>query len=72
MKFKVNTRFTSGVNNRENGVEVVLNGPKGEETFTTDIVLLSIGRKPFTGGLQLENTGLSLNERGQIPINKHW
>lgn len=73
MKFKVNTRFTKGKNMREKGVEVVLTGPKGEEpAFTTDIVLLSIGRKPFTGGLQLENTGLKTNERGQIPINKHW
>jgi len=72
MKFKVNTRFSSGKNNGEKGVDVVLTGPKGEEAFTTDIVLLSIGRKPFTGGLQLENTGVALNDRGQIPINKTW
>ena len=72
MKFKVNTRFSSGKNNREKGVDVVLTGPKGEESFTTDIVLLSIGRKPFTGGLTLENAGLKTNERGQIPSNKHW
>tara|TARA_B110000285_G_C15081856_1_gene593958 strand:+ start:940 stop:1158 length:219 start_codon:yes stop_codon:yes gene_type:complete len=72
MKFKVNTRFSSGKNNREKGVDVVLTGPKGEESFTTDIVLLSIGRKPFTGGLTLENAGLKTNDRGQIPINKHW
>jgi len=72
MKFKVNTRFASGKNNREKGVDVVLSGAKGDEAFTTDIVLLSIGRKPFTGGLTLENAGLATNERGQIPINKHW
>jgi dihydrolipoamide dehydrogenase len=72
MKFKVNTRFASGTNNREKGVDVVLSSAKGEEAFTTDIVLLSIGRKPFTGGLQLENAGLKTNDRGQIPINKHW
>jgi len=72
MKFKVNTRFASGKNNKENGVDVVLSGPKGEEAFTTDIVLLSIGRKPFTSGLNLENVGLKLNDRGQVPINAHW
>lgn len=72
MKFKVNTRFASGKNNREKGVDVTLSSAKGEESFTTDVVLLSIGRKPFTGGLQLEKTGLKTNERGQVPINKHW
>ena len=72
MKFKVNTRFSSGKNNREKGVDVTLTGPKGDESFKTDIVLLSIGRRPFTGGLQLEKAGLSLNERGQVPINKTW
>lgn len=72
MKFKVNTRFSAGKNNREKGVDVTLTGPKGDESFTTDVVLLSIGRRPFTGGLQIEKAGLTLNERGQVPINKHW
>ena len=51
MKFKLNTRFAKGTNNREKGVDVTLTGAKGDESFTTDIVLLSIGRKPFTAGL---------------------
>ena len=51
MKFKVNTRFAKGKNNGEKGVDVTLTGPKGDESFTTDIVLLSIGRRPFTAGL---------------------
>lgn len=64
MTFKCNTRFAAGTNNREKGIDVTLSGPKGDESFTTDVVLLSIGRRPFTGGLQIENAGLSLNERG--------
>jgi len=40
--------------------------------MTADVVLLSIGRKPFTGGLQLEKAGLSTNQRGQIEIDAHW
>jgi dihydrolipoamide dehydrogenase len=72
MKFKVNTRFAKGTNNREKGIDVTLTGPKGDESFKTDIVLLSIGRRPFTAGLQLEKAGLALNERGQVPINKTW
>jgi len=40
--------------------------------MTADVVLLSIGRRPFTEGLQLEKAGLSANERGQVDINKTW
>ena len=72
IQFKVNTRLASGVNNKEKGVSVTLDGPKGQEEMTADVVLLSIGRKPFTEGLNLESAGLSTNERGQVPINKTW
>ena len=72
LNFKVNTRLASGTNNKEKGVNVVLDGPKGQEEMTADVVLLSIGRRPFTEGLQLEKAGLSANERGQVDINKTW
>ena len=72
LQFKVNTRLASGVNNKEKGVSVTLDGPKGQEEMTADVVLLSIGRKPFTEGLNLGSAGLSTNERGQVPINKTW
>lgn len=50
----------------------MLEGKKGEENMTADVVLLSIGRRPFTGGLGLDTAGLDLTERGQVPINKQW
>jgi dihydrolipoamide dehydrogenase len=37
-----------------------------EETLEADCVLVSIGRRPNTDGLGLENIGLELNKRGQI------
>lgn len=33
-----------------------------------DVVLLSIGRRPYTGGLDLEKAGLSANKFGKIDI----
>lgn len=72
LKIRTNTRFKSGVNNKENGVQCVIEGPKGEETITADVVLLSIGRKAYTSGLNLEKAGLKTIEQGKIAINKSW
>ena len=44
---------------------------KGEEmTFEADVVLVSVGRKPYTASLGLDKTGVKINERGFIPVNK--
>lgn len=39
------------------------------ETLTADAVLVAIGRKPNTDGLNLEAAGLKLNNRGQVEID---
>lgn len=33
--------------------------------------LMSVGRKPYTEGLALENAGIKTDERGKIPVNEH-
>lgn len=64
---------SDGVNNKENGVKVnVKNEKTGEvSTLDTDILLVSIGRHAFTGGLDLEKAGLETNNRGQVEIDTH-
>jgi dihydrolipoamide dehydrogenase len=72
MKFMVNSRLASGTNNREKGVQAVIETKKGTETLDADVILLSIGRKPYTEGLQLEKAGLEANQYGRVDINNHW
>lgn len=36
-----------------------------------DYVLMAVGRRPYTDGLNLENAGLKADERGRIPVNDH-
>ena len=72
IKFMMNARLESGVNNKEKGVKVVIGTDKGPQNLEADVVLLSIGRKPFTGGLDLEKAGLSTNKFGKIEINNQW
>jgi len=50
-------------------VTVKAEGSKGEITLEADYCLVSVGRKPFTEGLNLEKAGIKLDERGRIPVN---
>ena len=41
------------------------------KTFTAERILFAIGRRPNTPNLDLENTGLSTNERGFLSVDEH-
>lgn len=40
-------------------------------TLNGDYCLVSTGRSPYTAQLGLENAGITLDERGRIPVNEH-
>lgn len=57
-----------------NGDEVIVkaDNKKGEEVeFKGDYCLVSVGRRPYTDGLNAEAAGVKLTERGQIEVNDH-
>jgi dihydrolipoamide dehydrogenase len=71
VKFYLSHQVNKVVRN-EKTVSVTAFDPKGEEvTFEGDYCLVSVGRKPFTEGLNVEAAGVKLNERGQILVNDH-
>ncbi|WP_258100918.1 dihydrolipoyl dehydrogenase [Marinoscillum pacificum] len=56
------------------GKEVIVKAEdkKGETVeLKGDYCLVSIGRKPYTEGLGLENVGIKTTERGQIEVDDH-
>ena len=62
----------TGATNTGDTVQVTAETPKGETTtFEGDYVLVSVGRKPYTEGLGLENAGVQMGERGMIAVNDH-
>lgn len=67
MQFRLNTRVVAARKNNE-GVTLTLEASKGGESeeITADIVLVSIGRRPYTNGLGLEDVGVALDERGRV------
>ena len=68
MQHKVETVKTSG-----SGATVSTKDKDGnKKDFNTDIVLVSVGRKPNTNGLNLEKIGVKLDDRKRIKTNKDF
>jgi dihydrolipoamide dehydrogenase len=42
------------------------------ETLEADVVLVAIGRVPYTEGLGLKEAGVALDNRGRVQINAHF
>ena len=74
-KLGANFYFNHKVTKVENtGDEVVVSveNPKGETiTMTGDYCLVSVGRKPYTEGLNLEAAGLAADQRGKVEVNDY-
>src|SRR5690606_17603688 len=53
------------------GVTLSLEAAAGgnAETLEADVVLVAIGRRPFTAGLGLESVGITTDQRGFIPTS---
>jgi len=58
-----------------NGNEVTVKAKaKADESVIElkgDYVLMAVGRRPYTDGLNLEAAGLKVDERSRIPVNDH-
>ncbi|KAA9347092.1 dihydrolipoyl dehydrogenase [Larkinella humicola] len=62
----------TSVENTGEGVIVKADTPKGEQiTLEGDYCLVSVGRRPYTDGLNLEAAGLAADNRGRIDVNDH-
>lgn len=42
------------------------------DTLTCDVLLVCIGRRPFTQNLGLDSVGIELDNRGRIPVNNRF
>lgn len=62
-----NTKAES-ISKKAEGLELNVSTPSGPKSILAEKILLSIGRKPVTDNLSLENAGVS-TERGRIIVN---
>ncbi|ALJ03778.1 dihydrolipoamide dehydrogenase [Pseudalgibacter alginicilyticus] len=72
-KFKINiSHKVKSVERVGDQVIVKADNKKGEEIeFKGDYCLVSVGRKPYTDGLNADAAGVKLTDRGQIEVNEH-
>ena len=73
MNFRLSTKVT-GAKPVRGGVNLTLEPAAGgdEESLKADIVLISIGRRPFTQGLGLAEAGVAVDERGFVPVDEYF
>jgi dihydrolipoamide dehydrogenase len=55
---------------RENGVDVTLEGGGGQSQQTYDRVLVAVGRRPNTQNIGLETTKMALDKRGFVIVDE--
>lgn len=71
VKFNLSTKVTD-VTRKGDKVIVKATDKKDKEViFEGDYCLVSVGRKAYTQGLNLDKAGLKANDRGQIDVNDH-
>ncbi|KAF5724974.1 dihydrolipoyl dehydrogenase [Fusarium mundagurra] len=73
LEFKLNTKVVSGDKSGDK-VKLEVDSAKGgkPESIESDVVLVAIGRRPYTGGLGLENIGLEADDRGRVIIDSEY
>ena len=71
IKFKMSSKVNS-VKNSGNQVSINYTDIKNskEETLQVDKVLVSVGRKPYTEGLNLSKIGVKKDAKGRIEVNE--
>ena len=73
-EFKLSSKVT-GVEKKGKALKVSVEPASGEaagETLDADVVLVAIGRRPFTEGLGLEEVGVELDERKRVKTDGHF
>jgi dihydrolipoamide dehydrogenase len=72
-EFRLGAKVT-GAKKTNKGVILNIEPTKGgpAESIEADVVLVAIGRRPFSEGLGLDRAGVALDERGRVKTDAHF
>ncbi|WP_342640408.1 dihydrolipoyl dehydrogenase [Rhodoligotrophos ferricapiens] len=73
MEFLLSTKVTK-VEKQKGGLKVTVEPAQGGEakTLDADVVLVAVGRVPFTDGLGLDEAGVRRDDRGRVEVDDHF
>jgi dihydrolipoamide dehydrogenase len=73
LEFQLSTQVRSAAPT-DDGVTLSLESSNGgaDEALRADVVLLAIGRRPYTEGLGLPEIGVALDKRGFVEVNRRF
>ncbi|CAH1783523.1 unnamed protein product, partial [Owenia fusiformis] len=73
LKFKLNTKVTGATREGEN-IKVDIEAVKGGKTeqLDCDVLLVCVGRRPYTDKLGLDSVGIQTDDRGRVPVNSKF
>ncbi|CAA7270471.1 unnamed protein product [Cyclocybe aegerita] len=73
LKFKLNTKVLSA-EKKDGKVYLEAEPAKGgkSETLEADVVLVAVGRRPYTDGLNIEAAGVELDNKGRVVIDDQF
>lgn len=73
MKFKLGTKVTAA-KVEPSSITLSMEPAKGgaAEQLGCDVVLVSVGRRPYTDNLGLETVGVKLDTKGRVQVNDHF
>ena len=71
IKFELNTKVEK-ITKSDQGVVIETSSKDSKNQIEADVVLISVGRKPYTDKLNLEKIGVNLDKKGKIIVNKKF
>jgi dihydrolipoamide dehydrogenase len=72
MKFFLSTKV-AGIDKKDGTLRVNVESADGQkQVLETDVVLVCIGRRPYTDGLGLAEAGVKLDPRGRVITDAHY
>lgn len=74
MVFKLSTKVTGVETGKKGRATVTIEPAQGgePEKLEADVVLVAIGRVPYTEGLGLETVGVATDDKGRIEVDSHY
>ena len=74
MTFQLSTKVTGVEKTKSGGLAVSVEAAAGgdKSVIEADVMLVCIGRRPYTDGLGLDGVGVQLDKRGRVITDKHY